>query len=86
MAAKTAAFLLASMAVSVMALPTRNSSASDKAATYCYGKDPKPFMRFGSMEAYEPKHGDLSKIQSPKGKKDLYQNKIIIIIFYTFRL
>lgn len=60
------AFLLSSVLVVVMALPTKPTTNSS--SNYCYSKDPKPYMRFGSMEAYEPKHGDLSRIRSPKGK------------------
>lgn len=69
MAPKTAVFFLSSMAMSVMALPARNftATAPENEPGYCYSKDPKPYTLFGSMEAYEPKRGDLSKIQSPKG-------------------
>lgn len=75
MSPKTLVFLLTNVALTVIALPTKDSSS------YCYSKDPKPYTLFGSMEAYEPKHGDLSKIQSPKGKQS-YLNKTEKLLNY----
>lgn len=85
----TVVFLLSSVAVSVLALPARNStSGSSSSTSYCYGKDPKPYLRFGSMEAYEPKHGDLSKIQSPKGKatRRNAEKYLKLFVLFSFRL